>query len=123
VVPITYFIEQPFQNWTRVSADILGSVVLYADYTVPIQPLREELDRILERSALWDRQVKVLQVTDAREHTLELRVLASATDAGTAWDLRCEIREKLIDFLQKRHPECLPRVRAELHSLAGATSH
>jgi small-conductance mechanosensitive channel len=120
VVPITYFIEQPFQNWTRVSADILGSVFLYADYTLPIQPLREELDRILERSSLWDRQVKVLQVTEAKEHTLELRVLASARDAGVAWDLRCEIREQLIGFLQRNYPQCLPRLRAELASPAHA---
>jgi small-conductance mechanosensitive channel len=114
VVPITYFIERPFQNWTRVSADVLGSVFLYVDYRAPLQPIREELDRILAASPHWDGQVKVLQVTDAREHTLEIRALASATDAGRAWDLRCEIREKLVDFLQKHHPESLPRVRAEL---------
>jgi small-conductance mechanosensitive channel len=114
IVPITYFIERPFQNWTRASADLLGSVVLYVDYTMPLPPLREELDRILDGSPLWDRQVKVLQVTEAREHTLQLRVLASARDASTAWDLRCEVREKLISFVQTRYPESLPRVRAEL---------
>lgn len=119
VVPITYFIEQPFQNWTRTSADLLGSVFLYADYTVPLGPLREELDRILAASPLWDGKVKVLQVTDARERTLELRALASAADASTAWDLRCEIREKLVAFLQARYPECLPRVRAEVLPGAG----
>ncbi len=113
IVPISYFIEKPFQNWTRVSADLLGSVFLYADYTVPLQPLREELDRILESSQRWDHKTKVLQVTDARERTLELRVLVSAADAPTAWDLRCEVREKLIDFLQRAYPQCLPRTRAE----------
>jgi small-conductance mechanosensitive channel len=114
ILPITYFIEQPFQNWTRTSADILGSVFLYVDYTVPLGPLRRELDRILEESPYWDRKVKVLQVTDAKEHTLELRALASAADASSAWDLRCEIREKLIQFIQEHHPESLPRVRAAL---------
>lgn len=114
VLPITYFIERPFQNWTRTSADLLGSVVLYVDYTMPLGPLRRELDRILEDSPYWDRKVKVLQVTDAREHTLQLRALASAADASSAWDLRCEIREKLIEFIQKNYPESLPRVRAAL---------
>ena len=121
IVPINYFIEKPFQNWTRVSADLLGSVVLYTDYTVPLQPLREELDRVLENTKRWDRKVKVLQVTDAKERTLELRVLVSATDAPTAWDLRCEVREKLIDFLQRNHPQCLPRTRAELLPAAEVT--
>jgi Mechanosensitive ion channel len=94
VVPITYFIEQPFQNWTRSSADILGTVFLYVDYAVPLDALRAELTRLLEASRYWDRKVNLLQVTDAKEHTLEIRALASAADASLAWDLRCEIREK-----------------------------
>lgn len=112
ILPITYFIETPFQNWTRTSADILGTVFLYVDYKVPLDALRAELTRILEASPLWDRKVNVLQVTDAKERTLELRALASARDAGTAWDLRCEIREKLITFVQKNYPDSLPRSRA-----------
>jgi small-conductance mechanosensitive channel len=114
IVPITYFIEQPFQNWTRTSADILGTVFLHVDYRTPLDPIREELTRILEASPYWDGRVNVLQVTEAREHTLEIRALASAADAALAWDLRCEVREKLMDFLQRHHPESLPRVRAEL---------
>ena len=114
IVPISYFIEHPFQNWTRVSADILGSVFLYADYTVPVKEIREELTRILKQSPHWDKKVDVLQVTDATERTIELRALMSAADSPTAWDLRCEVREKLLDFLQKNHPECLPRTRVEL---------
>ena len=110
-----YFIERPFQNWTRASADLLGSVFLHVDYTVPLGPLRREFARILDESPYWDRQVKVLQVTDAKEHTLQLRALASAVDASTAWDLRCEVREKLVEFLQKNYPESLPRARAELY--------
>jgi small-conductance mechanosensitive channel len=121
ILPITHFIERPFQNWTRASTALLGSVFLYVDYTMPLQPLRDELDRILETSPYWDRNVKVLQVTDAREHTLQLRALASATDASTAWDLRCEVREKLIAFVQQHYPESLPRMRAALQPATAET--
>lgn len=114
VVPITYFIEQPFQNWTRSSADILGTVFLYMDYGVPLDALRAELTRLLKTSRYWDGKVNVLQVTDAKEHTLEIRALASAADASLAWDLRCEIREKLVAFIQQNYPESLPRLRASL---------
>lgn len=120
VLPITYFIETPFQNWTRSSADILGTVFLHVDYSVPLDRLRAELTRILEASALWDRKVNVLQVTDAKEHTLELRALASAANASAAWDLRCEVREKLVVFVQKNFPESLPRMRASFESLEAA---
>jgi small-conductance mechanosensitive channel len=111
VVPITYFIEQPFQNWTHRSADVLGTVFLHVDYTVPVDAVRDELGRILQASPHWDGKVNVLQVTEARERTLELRALASAADASRAWDLRCEVREKLVAFLRERYPETLPRVR------------
>jgi hypothetical protein len=114
VVPITYFIEKPFQNWTRSSADILGTVFLYVDYGVPLDALRAELTRLLKTSRFWDGKVNVLQVTDAKEHTLEIRALASAADASLAWDLRCEIREKLVAFIQHTYPESLPRFRASL---------
>jgi small-conductance mechanosensitive channel len=114
IVPITHFIEQPFQNWTRASAEILGTVFLHVDYRAPLAAIREELDRVLADSPYWDGKVKGLQVTDARERTIELRALASAADASLAWDLRCEIRERLIAFLQQHHPDSLPRVRAEL---------
>lgn len=118
VVPITYFIEKPFQNWTRTSADILGTVFLQVDYSVPVEALRAELTRILEASPLWDRKVNVLQVTEARDHTLELRALASSANASDSWDLRCEIREKLVSFLQKNYPGSLPRIRASLEKAA-----
>jgi len=111
VLPITYFVEKPFQNWTRVSADLLGSVFLYMDYTVPIAPLRAELDRIVEGSKLWDRKVKVLQVTDATAQVIEIRILASSADSSISWDLRCLIREGMIDFIQKNYPGSLPRSR------------
>jgi small-conductance mechanosensitive channel len=112
VLPIGYFLEKPFQNWTRVSADILGTVYLYLDYTAPIEAIRSELRRIVEQSPLWDGNVCGVQVTDASAQTLEVRALVSALDSGKAWDLRCEVREQLIAFLQVNHPECLPRVRA-----------
>src|SRR5690606_30128810 len=118
VLPITYFIEQPFQNWTRRSADILGTVFLHVDYTVPLDALRAELTRILEASPKWDGKVNVLQVTDAKPHTLEIRALASARDASDAWDLRCEVREKLVQFLQRNFPESLPRLRATVEEVA-----
>ena len=122
VVPITYFVEKPFQNWTRQSADILGSVFLQVDYTVPVDAVRQELTRILEASTLWDRKVNVLQVTDVKASTLELRARARAPDAGKAWDLRCEVREKLVTFLQKNYPESLPRIRARLEPAAAVVS-
>jgi small-conductance mechanosensitive channel len=116
VVPINYFIEKPFQNWTRVSAELLGTVFLYTDYTVPVQALREELDRILAGTKLWDGRVKGIQVTDSKERTLEVRILVSAGDAPTAWDLRCLVREKMVEFLQREYPGSLPRMRGELNS-------
>ncbi len=115
IVPITFFIEKPFQNWTRVTADILGTVFIYVDYTVPIESVRAELHRILQESELWDGKVCVLQVTNTSERTVELRALMSATDASTAWSLRCHVREKLIDFVQKNYPEALPKLRTELN--------
>jgi small-conductance mechanosensitive channel len=115
VLPISYFIEKPFQNWTRVTADLLGTVYLYVDYTVPVHELREELHRILRESS-WDGNIWRLQVTDATERTVQLRALMSAPDAGSAWNLRCEVREKLIEFLQKKYPGVLPKFRAEFNA-------
>jgi len=115
VVPITHFIEKPFQNWTRVTADILGTVFLYVDYTVPVEAIRTELQRILKDSEFWDGKVCGLVVTNATERTVELRALMSAVDASTAWNLRCHVREKLIDFVQKNYPQALPKLRAELN--------
>jgi small-conductance mechanosensitive channel len=111
VLPITYFIEKPFQNWTRSNAALLGTVFFYLDYTTPVAELRAELDRILAQSTLWDKKVKGLQVTDAKDHVIEVRVLASAANSGAAFDLRCEIREKMITFIQQNFPGSLPRSR------------
>lgn len=116
ILPISYFIEKPFQNWTRTSAAVLGTVFVHVDYTVPVDAVRAELSRILEASPHWDGEVCVLHVTDARERTVELRALMSARDSGTAWSLRCEVREKLLDYLRREHPGGLPRIRAEVRS-------
>jgi small-conductance mechanosensitive channel len=114
IVPLSYFIEKPFQNWTRKTADILGAVLLDVDYTVPVEEVRRELHRILKASPLWDGQVWNLQVTEAAERTIRLRALMSARDGPTVWDLRCHVRERLIEFLQKTYPESLPRLRADI---------
>jgi small-conductance mechanosensitive channel len=112
VVPLNYFIENIFQNWTRTTADLLGAVFIYVDYTAPIEPLRAELGRVLEGNPLWDGKVAGVQVVDATEQTLKVRVLVGARDAPSAWDLRCTVRERLVTFLQENYPAALPRVRA-----------
>ena len=114
VVPLSYFIEQPFQNWTRITADLLGTVFVYVDYTVPVEEIREELHNILKSSGMWDGKTWGLQVTNASEHTVELRALMSAENSSIAWDLRCYVRERLIQYLQDRYPESLPRTRAAI---------
>lgn len=112
IVPLQYFIEQPFQNWTRKTSTIIGSVFFWVDYSMPLQPLRDELDRLLQAvPKLWDGRVKVLQVTDTTDRVIQLRALASAYDASSAWDLRCYLREHLIGFVQREYPGSLPRLR------------
>ncbi len=114
IVPITYFIERPFQNWTRTSADLLGSVFVYADYNAPIDDIRDQLRIILEGSEYWDKKCCVLQVTNTTEKTIELRALMSACDGPTAWNLRCEVREKLVKFINENHSDKLPKLRVEM---------
>jgi small-conductance mechanosensitive channel len=122
VVPLSYFIEHPFQNWTRVSADLIGSVFVFADYRVPVEELRQEVHRILQTTDLWDGKVWNVQVTDATEHTVQIRALMSASDSSRAWDLRCLVREQLVRFLQERYPDSLPRARAEVGGLERAVA-
>lgn len=117
IVPLSHFIEKPFQNWTRVSANLLGSVFLWVDYTLPLAEVRKATQAIVEASALWDQRFWNLQVTDTTERTMQIRVLATAADSGKAWDLRCEIREKLVDFIQRKYPEHLPRIRADFEPI------
>jgi small-conductance mechanosensitive channel len=109
VVPLSYFIEKPFQNWTRSSSRILGTVFIHMDYTVPIETIRKRAREIVEASGFWDKQVFNVQVTDMKEAALEIRILVSAADSSKCWDLRCEVREKLIQFLRTEYPDALPR--------------
>ena len=111
ILPITYFVEKPFQNWTRATADITGTVFLYVDYNIPFDALRNELKEILAGTDLWDGKVSNLQVTNATEKSVEVRILVSAEDSSKSWDLRVLIREKMIDFIRKNYPESLPQAR------------
>jgi small-conductance mechanosensitive channel len=113
IVPLQWWIEHPFQNWTRQSADLIGTVFIWVDYRMPLEPLRAELQRACEASKLWDHRLAMLQVTEAGEHAMQLRALVTAASSSAAWDLRCEIREALISFIQREHPDSLPRWRAE----------
>jgi small-conductance mechanosensitive channel len=111
IVPLSYFIENPFQNWTRTSANLIGTCYIYADYSCPIGPLREEYLRVLKSTELWDGKAQVLQVTDLSEQTMQIRALMSSADSGKLFDLRCYVREKMIAFLQQNYPQCLPKQR------------
>ncbi|RZT36877.1 mechanosensitive ion channel family protein [Cupriavidus agavae] len=113
IIPLQYFIEKPFQNWTRSSAQLTGSVFFYVDYGMPLAPLRKELERIVHAAPEWDRRFFNLVVTDATERTMQLRVLCTAASSGLAWDLRCVVREGLIAFMQREYPQHLPRLRFE----------
>lgn len=111
VLPTSYFTTTPFQNWTRTESRVLGEVTLHVDYAAPVEEMREEAHRIVAQSPLWDGKDWVLQVVETTPTTVVVRVLASAADAPSAWDLRCEIREKLLAWLQRTHPQGLPHVR------------
>ncbi|HEY8617329.1 mechanosensitive ion channel family protein [Phenylobacterium sp.] len=111
VVPLTHFLQKPFQNWTRESSQLLGTAMLYVDYAMPVEPVRRKLEEIVRASAHWDGRVAAVQVTDLRERTMEIRCLVSAEASGPLFDLRCEVREKLIAWLQAEHPWALPRDR------------
>jgi small-conductance mechanosensitive channel len=118
VVPLSYFLEKPFQNWTRQSTDLIGAVLLWADYSVPVSAVRTRLEGIVRASRLWDGKVVNLQVVDTSERAVQMRALVSARSSDDAWDLRCEVREKLIAFLQAEYPAALPKQRAELIDFA-----
>jgi small-conductance mechanosensitive channel len=123
VVPLSYLFQNPFTNWTRNSSSIIGTVLLYADFSLPMDAVREKATQIVKASPLWDGQVVNIQVSDAREQVMEVRVLASASDSPRAWDLRCEVREKLIAFIRDTYPDSLPRMRRENFPMAGQDIH
>lgn len=121
IIPLQWFIENPFQNWTRTGSEIIGTVFLWVDYSMPLEPLRQAAQRACEASPDWDGRLCKLQITDTSERCMQVRVLVTAASSGQAWDLRCAVREALIDFIQREHPQSLPRLRAEVdgHALEG----
>jgi len=112
IVPLTWFIENPFENWTRTGAQILGTVFLWVDYRTPIEPLRAEAKRLVETLTEWDQRVFAVQVTDASDKAIQVRVLVSSQNSGKNFDLRCKLREGLVGFLARQYPEALPVVRS-----------
>ncbi len=114
IVPLQWFIEHPFQNWTRRNAELLGSAMLWLDYRTPMDALRAELQRICETDARWDGRVCVAQIVETDRSTVQVRLLVSARNSGDLFDLRCAVRERMVDFLLAHHPEALPRMRANI---------
>jgi small-conductance mechanosensitive channel len=122
VVPVSYFLEKPFQNWTTKTSDLLGTVFLYVDPTADIERIRARFVEAVKGNSRWDGRVAILQVTDHRADALELRGLLSARNAGTAFDLRCEVREAMLTFLRTEMPEALVRGRQRVEAGEGFTS-
>jgi hypothetical protein len=115
IVPLQWIIEHPFENWTRSTSQLLGTVLLWLDYRIPLAPLREELLRVCKSAPEWDQRVSIIQVVDCNEHGMQIRVLISAGDASRRWDLCCRVREAMIDFVQRECPQYLPCLRAEIN--------
>jgi hypothetical protein len=114
VVPLTYFIVNPFQNWTYSKAEMIGSVFLYLDYSIPVDAIRDEVPRILATTPLWDKNVVNVALTDAKEGTVEIRILVSSRNSPDLFDLRCLVRERTIAFVRENYPNSLPSTRVEL---------
>ncbi|WP_372996591.1 mechanosensitive ion channel family protein [Marinobacter sp.] len=114
VVPLQWFIENPFQNWSRNTSELLGAVFIWVDYTMPVEPLRQEFTRLLNESGLWDGEFSSVQVTDSSDQAIQVRFLMSAADSSKNWDLRCAIREGVVTFIQEYYPAQLPRLRARV---------
>ena len=119
ILPLSYFIQKPFQNWTRASSQLLGSILIWVDYSFPVDEGRQALKPIIEGNPLWDKRFWNLQVSDASEKTMQLRILATSADSSKSWDLRCKIREDFIAYIQTHHPQSLPRLRAEMEGVSG----
>lgn len=122
IVPLQWFIEHPFQNWTRTSAQLLGTAFLWLDYRTPMAEVRAELQRICNDDPRWDGRVCVAQVTETTERSIEVRLLVSARNSGDLFDLRCALRERMLEFLNARHPQALPRLRADLAREGGGAA-
>ncbi|HEX4202031.1 MAG TPA: mechanosensitive ion channel domain-containing protein [Chthoniobacterales bacterium] len=111
ILPVTYFLDKSFQNWTRSSSELLGTVFLYVDYLVSIDQIRATAKQVVSDSSLWDKRAFGVQVTDWKTDSVEVRILVSAGTSGKLFDLRCEVREKLLTYLQQREPNAFPVVR------------
>lgn len=122
ILPITYFLDKPFQNWTRTSSELIGAVLLYTDFMIPIEEIRRAAEKIVAASPLWDKRVYAAQVTDWKNETVEIRILVSSDTAGHLFDLRCEVREKILNYLQQRNPQAFPHVRTTFSSGDGPMS-
>jgi small-conductance mechanosensitive channel len=114
IIPLHWFIENTFENWTRNSSQIMGTVLMWVDYSMPLAPLREEAQRVCQAAAEWDKRLCTLQVVEAGERSIQLRILVTSADAGLNWDLRCKVREALVDFMQREYPQHLPMMRADV---------
>jgi len=117
IVPISWFIDRPFQNWSRTSSELLGTVFLYMDYTIQPETLRQELERIVSSTPLWDKRVVKMHVTNTSENSVEMRALVSAANTPELWELRCLVREQLIEFIQRNYPGWLPKVTMEMEQM------
>jgi small-conductance mechanosensitive channel len=111
VLPLSYFNEHPFRNWSFNSRDLIGTVFFYVDYTFPVEALRKKLLEVLRENPLWDKDIAQLLVTDSSERSMQLRASFSSKNASELWRLRCSIREDLITFIQETHPNALPKLR------------
>jgi small-conductance mechanosensitive channel len=121
ILPITYFLDKPFQNWTRTSSELIGAVLLYTDFMIPIEEIRRAGEKIVAASPLWDKRVYAAQVTDWKNETVEIRILVSSDTAPHLFDLRCEVRERILNYLQQRNPEAFPHVRTTFFPADGSS--
>jgi small-conductance mechanosensitive channel len=112
-VPISYFLEKPFENWTRITPEVIGKVYLHVDYTLPIEEIRKEFLRLVHASHSWDKRSCNLIISDTSERAMQIRGSMSARNSDDAYDLECYIREQLITYIQKKHPACLPKIRMD----------
>ena len=122
IVPISWFIDRPFENWTRTSSELLGTVFIYTDYAIPLDQIRRELERIVAVSPYWDGRVVKMHVTNTTDKSVEIRALISAANSSDLWEIRCVVREQLIEFIRKNYPGDLPKVRMEMDQPASAAA-
>jgi small-conductance mechanosensitive channel len=119
IVPLQWFIENPFQNWTRSSSELLGAVEFWTDYSLPVDEIRHAAAELCKAAPEWDGRLCLVQVIDANERAMRVRILLSAPDAGRCWDLRCRVREGVLAYISQHYPEALPKLRT---SSAGENS-